>query len=371
MIQITVEKNLIALEDLLLGTGTATQSRAGANVTVNKINAANFPYDGTDTLQTKIDWLDSQYNYIVANTSTAFDHSTLIRKHLTNDYLIKADGTLFVPRIEETASAAEATYAGKLWVKTISATEAHLKRGSDLLAKFNPTSHAQIIDLDYPTIISTVTSALGSAAVEDVGTDPGDIVQLDVAGKLPPVDGSQLLNLPIPADTGVPIGGVVMWTAATAPTGYKLCDGSAISRTTYADLFAVIDETYGIGDGSTTFNLPDFRGYFPRGNDNGRGVDIGRVLGTEQADTVVGHTHAAGTLATASSGSHSHTIGYITDTGSGGIRNLNTEVKTSTANVTTNSSGAHTHTISGSTASTGDSETRPKNLSINFIIRYA
>lgn len=58
----------------------------------------------------------------------------------------------------------------------------------------------------------------------------------------------------------VPTGVIMVWTTASAPTGFLLCDASAVNRTTYADLFAVIGTTYGVGDGSTTFNLPDLRG---------------------------------------------------------------------------------------------------------------
>lgn len=56
-----------------------------------------------------------------------------------------------------------------------------------------------------------------------------------------------------------------LWFTNTAPTGWLICDGSAVSRTTYADLFAVIGTTYGAGDSSTTFNLPDFQGRVPAG----------------------------------------------------------------------------------------------------------
>ena len=61
------------------------------------------------------------------------------------------------------------------------------------------------------------------------------------------------------------VGTIKPWGKATAPAGYLLCDGSAVSRSTYADLFAVVSTTYGSGDGSTTFNVPDLQGKFPQG----------------------------------------------------------------------------------------------------------
>ena len=69
----------------------------------------------------------------------------------------------------------------------------------------------------------------------------------------------------------------------TPPAGWLKADGAAISRTTYAALFAAIGTTYGIGNGTSTFNLPDLRGEFLRCTDDGKGVDAGRVLGSSQA----------------------------------------------------------------------------------------
>jgi microcystin-dependent protein len=84
----------------------------------------------------------------------------------------------------------------------------------------------------------------------------------------------------------VTAGTVVTFATATVPNGYLECNGAELSRTTYASLFAVIGTTYGVGNGSTTFNIPDLRGEFIRGFDNGRGVDSGRTIGTSQGDAI-------------------------------------------------------------------------------------
>lgn len=81
------------------------------------------------------------------------------------------------------------------------------------------------------------------------------------------------------------------WTANTPPPGALERNGAAISRTTYDKLFAAIGTLGGPGDGVTTFNVPDDRGLFPRGWDNGRGYDAGRAFGSEQADEFKSHTH--------------------------------------------------------------------------------
>ncbi len=74
----------------------------------------------------------------------------------------------------------------------------------------------------------------------------------------------------------MPVGCVIPFAGAAAPTGWLLCQGQAISRTTYAQLFSVIGTTYGSGDGKTTFNLPDMRGRVAVGSDaNSPGAKVG------------------------------------------------------------------------------------------------
>ena len=81
---------------------------------------------------------------------------------------------------------------------------------------------------------------------------------------------------------GVEPGSIIYVARNTAPTGYLKANGALVSRTTYAALFAAIGTTFGAGDGSTTFALPDLRGEFVRGWDDGRGIDSGRVFGSQQ-----------------------------------------------------------------------------------------
>jgi len=89
-----------------------------------------------------------------------------------------------------------------------------------------------------------------------------------------------------------PAAGVVDYHGKDSPQkGWLECDGSAVSRTAYAALFAEIGTVHGAGDGSTTFNVPDLRGEFIRGWDHGRGVDTGRVFGSTQLDAMQGHRH--------------------------------------------------------------------------------
>ena len=83
-----------------------------------------------------------------------------------------------------------------------------------------------------------------------------------------------------------PVGTVIYHAGTRVPEGYLMCDGSAISREVYANLFEVIGTIYGAGEGNVTFNLPDLRGEFIRGLDMERGIDEGRELGSFQNDAI-------------------------------------------------------------------------------------
>ena len=89
----------------------------------------------------------------------------------------------------------------------------------------------------------------------------------------------------------VPTGAIMDFAMPNAPQGWLVCDGAQVSRTEHAALFAAIGTTWGAGNGSSTFNLPDFRGEFRRGWDKDRGVDPGRDFATTQADEFKLHGH--------------------------------------------------------------------------------
>ena len=94
---------------------------------------------------------------------------------------------------------------------------------------------------------------------------------------------------------GLPAGSIMAWTTATAPSNWLICDGSVVSRATYASLYSVIATTYGVGDGSTTFNLPDLRGRVPVGKNAGTFATLGSSGGEEthtlSISEMPSHTH--------------------------------------------------------------------------------
>ena len=85
----------------------------------------------------------------------------------------------------------------------------------------------------------------------------------------------------------IPVGGLMPYAGATSPEGWLLCDGSAINRTTYANLFALIGTTYGSGNGTTTFNVPDMRSRMPIGAGAGTGLTSRALAATGGAESVV------------------------------------------------------------------------------------
>ncbi len=106
------------------------------------------------------------------------------------------------------------------------------------------------------------------------------------------------------------VGAIKPWGKSTAPAGYLLCDGTAVSRTTYADLFAIISTTYGAGDGSTTFNVPNLQGKMPQGYDGGSSYDLADTGGANTVTVAVTDNQSVSstdTLAVSVTGSISNT----------------------------------------------------------------
>ena len=138
----------------------------------------------------------------------------------------------------------------------------------------------------------------------------------------------------------LPAGIVSPFAGSSAPTGYLLCDGSAINRTDYAKLFAVISTTYGVGNGSTTFNLPDLRGRVIAALDNMGGTDAGRLDLANTLGTTAGtQTH---TLTTAEIPSHNHFLfNTKSSTGGAGVSNgTGTDIQ-GQVSASTGGGGAH------------------------------
>lgn len=146
----------------------------------------------------------------------------------------------------------------------------------------------------------------------------------------------------------VKTGIIAPWTTAAAPNEWLLCDGSAVSRTTYAALFAIIGTTYGVGDGSTTFNVPDLRERVPVGY-KAASAEFGALGATYGEKTHV--------LTVAELAAHTHGDVY-SKTAGGGSTYITT---TDTANA-----GSHANVSAGSDAAHNNIQ---PSLTLNYIIK--
>lgn len=162
-------------------------------------------------------------------------------------------------------------------------------------------------------------------------------------------------------------GMVGMFLMATPPTGWLRANGAAVSRTTYAALFQRIGTTSGAGNGTTTFNLPDLRGEFLRGLDNGRGIDVGRVLASLQLSQNLLHDHPA---KVGRAGRHSHVLKLKLDRGPGGDGNAlwGDEPYYGEGVAVTEEDGEHDHPIE--IEASGGTEARPRNVALLACIKY-
>lgn len=168
-----------------------------------------------------------------------------------------------------------------------------------------------------------------------------------------------------------PVGMITPFGGSSAPTGWFICDGTAKSRSTYSDLFNVIGTNYGVGDGSTTFNLPDLRGRATIGSGQGSGLTnrtLGGVLGGE---TLPAHSHS-GTTAANNRG-HDHGI-YVSGSSQGDPNQATAvfgawQTGAWRGSIIGGESQNHTHTFTTSTEGTGTHGVMQPSLVINYIIK--
>ena len=173
--------------------------------------------------------------------------------------------------------------------------------------------------------------------------------------------------------SGIPVGTILTFGASTPPSGFLECNGSAISRSTYASLFSILSTTHGAGDGSSTFNLPDLRGQFVRGWDNSAGVDASRTFGSTQTDQNKNHTHTTDSV-TLTGGIRKISEGFLAGGSATGVFTKTSDGNNSITGSSSTSpvggvdfDGTHSHTIS---SSGGGTEARPKNVALMYIIKF-
>lgn len=243
----------------------------------------------------------------------------------------------------------------------------------------------------------------GLQSIDGLGADVLRLQEglAEVEKKLDATAQAQLPALGSARAAGVPVGTVVAFAGdgrKAVPAGWLLCDGAEVSREQYPELFRAIGTRYGAGDGASTFHLPDYRGLFLRGVDDpdGRGgmepagrdpeaaqrtnMRSGEVEG-DMVGTVQGDATRApnNPFVTEADGAHEHVVLWSRDGGGGlpGVRHAfqssanrygKTTIPRQEDERQPEVDGVHIHAVD---PSTGDKETRPKNASVNWIIKAA
>ena len=165
---------------------------------------------------------------------------------------------------------------------------------------------------------------------------------------------------------GVPAGAITNYASSTIPSGWLECNGATISRSTYATLYSAIGTTFGAGDGSSTFSIPDLRGEFVRGWDNSKGTDSGRAFGSAQGSQMQQHNHSVGI----SDPGHSHNLLYS----SGAFGGSSGAVTPRDSGTITDRIGSATTGISITQSNAGgtdnSSENRPRSIALVYIIKF-
>jgi microcystin-dependent protein len=182
------------------------------------------------------------------------------------------------------------------------------------------------IDNEFNSIASAVTSKADKVAAAT--TD--NLAALDANGNLKDSGGSIVSVAP-------PVGSITMYGGSSAPSGWLYCNGQNVSRTTFANLFSAIGETFGAGDGSSTFSLPDLRDRFPLGDNSNGGADASRVdnFSTGLGDTGGADEHQ---LTEAEMPSHSHSVPVVRE-GSNLLNRIATDTEVDAGTKQTNSTG--------------------------------
>ena len=231
------------------------------------------------------------------------------------------------------------------------------------------TTNLGLAGLASPTFTGTVTAPeldltgntslklpVGTTAQRPTGAT-GDIRFNSTLSKVETYSGSVWESV-----GGVPAGSVTCFAHSSVPSGWLECNGANVSRSTYATLFAAIGTTWGTGDGSSTFTLPNCAGEFIRGWDNGRGVDSGRTFASAQSDQNKSHTHTA----SVTDPGHAHNLLY----GSGAFGGTSGATTVRDSGTITDRIGSNTTGISVSNTSQGGTEVRVRNIAMMYIIKY-
>ena len=234
--------------------------------------------------------------------------------------------------------------------------------------RLRDSSNSNFVALQAPAnVASDITLTLPSS-----DGNANDVLQSDGSGNL------SFAALP----QAVPTGSVHLMATTTVPSEYLKCNGAAVSRSTFSELFAIIGTTWGAGDGSSTFNVPDLRGEFVRGWDDGKGTDSSRSFASFQHSNNGAHSHSTNATTTINPANHNHVFPGDDQLGGqannqGGWTNRTTGNFPYDARSSTSGGGIIYRTsdesLSAATTVTvhqdGGNEARPRNIAMMYVIK--
>ena len=224
---------------------------------------------------------------------------------------------------------------------------------------------SQIASITAGQVTGTLTSSqIGTLTSSQIASVSNTSIQgLVTSAQIATVANTQITGLITTTQISGITGEIKLWPVPTAPTGYLVCNGAAVSRTTYSSLFSILGTTYGVGDGSTTFNLPNFADRMPIGI--GNIAASANTTGGSADAIVVSHTHTA----TVTDPTHKHTFSLYGPNGGGGLGGGDLNTTASTTYTTSNASTGIS--VTNSTAGvSGTNANLPPYLGIYFVIRY-
>jgi microcystin-dependent protein len=246
-------------------------------------------------------WAD-HYFPTSGDFSDLFDSFTLYAAPLENLGAAVSAGSVGVPRFTSSASAAffVPTTVGTAFITAATSAAA--------FAAIGATSVGAVVFTASTTALASMAVGSGSAGAH-------------LFSCTTTANAEAIVSLSVVASYPIPVGAISIYTATAVPTGWLACNGQAVSRTTYQDLFTVTGTTFGAGNTSTTFNVPDLRGRIPIGNDAMGTTTAARV--TPAGSGITGYTTGASggtethTVTTAQFPAHAHNVNTPVRTGVG------------------------------------------------------
>ncbi len=318
----------------------------------------------------------------LTTTSNASDSISIIT---SGGMTTSATGKVSLTTTSNASDSISVTTSGAITTSTVNGISM-TNTGNTTALSVNQQGSADIVNFKDNDSSALIVKDGGTVGINT--SSPSSTYKLDVNGKSNVSDGVYQAGFLL-----VPPGAIMPYAASTAPGGWLICDGSAVSRTTYSALFALVGSQYGNGDGVNTFNLPNMKGRMIVGynstdaNFDSLGEAGGSKTATLTTNELPAHTH---TGTTDSSGSHNHIYNdaYFAEVGGSGPGNIFGSASTDEDNnfrwrtaaggyssspqdLNTSTNGSHSHTFT--TASTGSGNAfaiMNPYITLNYIIKY-